>query len=682
MKNKKRDDLINKGRHEIADPVSKKIGQISESMVSCIEEVYDHEKETLGIVKDLAVEIKDENLKISRICSFSDLLEEHDIVIVSKLITKYCSDALNGRREYIDQFVQGINEAVPVGMIHEEELDYELLEKLDDKAEASVLLFEMICLCNALCEKEYDAEIYKKVLTNLTISQKRATTIESYFSSHHSDYSISKWVGLFLNGYKADVIRGEGTFSEETAVDFSFEGLRRLIRESMSVITNSKIRMPILNMVFKYDYEDVLEDAKGFINTYNRHIEYKTIVYYYEFDRVKILFTTWGIHVIDGDTYKTTTFSMSYKKFDEEKSKIAQPKREGEKYLMTVCSYDEKAVRIPVDRDEGKTLRHLFLKLKEVDSAKNDVWFSMEYLSRDNKKLYGEILVDFLNLFGYENMEAVRYFNRLAPARDDLKEIVEYSKNSKPITREALIEKVTIFLTKISYPCESIISYIFVSDVIGVLQYASHSSRTMTLNEESFVTELCRLCHIDNADRFIELARVPYRVLQKDIDFGEISGLYRAIRQEMNIPYELIREELVECWGLFETIVYKLLGYLNLGGTIKYHSYTQNKYVKAVNDILDGLNYIGKLGTSKQKEEIDKLSESQLKLITDTYISVYGNVKTFGDEEYLERIVLCAEKTDVSIKEYLLSTEDLFNFMGIRSSLEWEQIDEMYKKDE
>ena len=59
-KNKKRDDLINKGRHEIADPVSKKLGQISERMAGYVEKVQDEEKETLGIVRDLAVEIKDE----------------------------------------------------------------------------------------------------------------------------------------------------------------------------------------------------------------------------------------------------------------------------------------------------------------------------------------------------------------------------------------------------------------------------------------------------------------------------------------------------------------------------------------------------------------------------------------------------------------------------------------------
>lgn len=198
MNGRKKEELLQQGREQVAQPAGKKVREIGNQLENYYEKDATNHENTLNMMGKLGNEFKDNSLGIERMTTFADLTEDHDVAIVLGIFRKYCEENdYYGNSEEIRDFVKKIGNAERIASFRKT-VSYEDIKKAEDKAEASKLLIELISVCNSLARNMYNEDIYNKICKNLTISESDLECTRKYISENMGNYELSKWEKMLL----------------------------------------------------------------------------------------------------------------------------------------------------------------------------------------------------------------------------------------------------------------------------------------------------------------------------------------------------------------------------------------------------------------------------------------------------------------------------------------------------
>ena len=233
MKNNEREELLNKGRHQVADPTAKKLNEIANGISDTLENFLETAEGTLDLQKEMAVEIKNKELRVNSIVTFEDLTEDHDVLIVLEVVKKYCQRNSFLDDDIIVEFLRGINNAARIYSTSDTSIGFEDIAKLEDKEIGSKLILEIICVINSLSETDYKYDVFEELEDELTVSGKEKRSIIEHFSETTNLYSLRKWVSLFLNTAYEETIENAHN-SETELIQVSGSGSGSIVGCSIS----------------------------------------------------------------------------------------------------------------------------------------------------------------------------------------------------------------------------------------------------------------------------------------------------------------------------------------------------------------------------------------------------------------------------------------------------------------
>ena len=201
----KRDEKIrNEGRHEIADPLGRKLEDISKATDLLGRDVQSFKEENLNYLERMVSESKDNAFGIKRFVTFNDIPEEHDRLIVVELTKRYCFDADILENESVSAFIKEINQNSDINTLKGTRIRYKSLLETEDPNLVSELLLELICMCNALAKQAMEPEILDEIIDYLEIAPAKRSSIVENVTENAKLYSVRQLSDFVSRNSKDD----------------------------------------------------------------------------------------------------------------------------------------------------------------------------------------------------------------------------------------------------------------------------------------------------------------------------------------------------------------------------------------------------------------------------------------------------------------------------------------------
>ena len=534
----KREELINQGRHQIADPMAKKMEQLKDGADNVLSSTINAVDRQNTMLKQVVTEGKDKSLGIKRLTSFADLSEEHDIDIVHKVLDKYCVSAIAEMNQTTKQFRIGLNESKRF-FDYNNSLDssYEfLLAELEDKEIASRLLFEIISLYNCFVDGDYDKEEYENLLAELIISQKERNNIKHCIEACYLDYSISKWIEILLAGYTSD---------EREVDEIQEEDIRCSCKEGVFD------EVDLINLQYIMDKYGIIKDTTGYKELATEVFSVLPDAYLGRIDSRTIYFTTEAIYAkLSSGKWETIRYAEVYPE-----GIINEPMDKGEVEL-TIPDINGYRFGYIGSKEECDKLTALLYEMKNVKTSAYDEYSP---IWADDNMVYAEILVDFLKLGQHCEIAALVKASEILDIEDDeedirFEEFCKYGLSQYTVTMEDIKEKILSWRETLDAHAVNLSMAILIKDLIEVLQLATGEPTAMTSVEKYFFDWLLKEAKIEDGDEFLEMIRLPYYLISPNrdiaISFDKLVSVEKYAHEiQMHIPYHILDNEKNGLWS-------------------------------------------------------------------------------------------------------------------------------------
>lgn len=606
----KREEFINQGRHQIADPMAKKMGELKEGTEVVLTSAINAVDRQNNLLKQLVTEGKDKSLEIKRLVSFADFTEDHDVDIAHKILDRYCTYGIEKMNDEGRELRKGLNESKKFIDYHNAtDRSYEsLFGELEEKEKTSKLLFEIITLYNCFAGGNYNEEEYLQLLDEMVLSKKERTSIREFIESCYLEYSINKWVEILLAGY--NLVEKDFTDKHEDILKVPDElqgGIGSNNREDEFdeiALTKMQAIMEKHGICKKdEDYKRLAEVSFGIAPDA-----------YLGVHRTGIFFTVTGLYVkvIDGAD-KEKWIYKPYKEICVEKITI---RPEGKnKETLVVPDVNGESFRFSASKEVCEEFTVLLGELRDIKTAEydeyNPIWLEETYV-------YGEILVDFLKLGDHNTFAALMKCSVfIGDGEDDkdnlFKQICEYGLSAHKIAAESLKEKVLELKNTFAPHMTGLYMAILFKDLVEILQLASGEPCAMTFAEKSFLEWLAVEAGIEEIDKFKEVVMLPYCMI------SEVENVYSSYSQkiadmeqyayekQLYIPYNILDNEKIGFWGLLHTTSKKYWSFI----------IPSKKQQEELNDLVNECKWISLLDyIASMSCFVDRLADFEDEIIT------------------------------------------------------------------
>ncbi len=310
-------------------------------------------------------------------------------LIVLGIFRKYCEE--NGyceNSEEIRDFVKKIGDAERIASFWKT-ASYEDIKKVEDKEEASKLLFELISLSNFLVGNMYDEDIYNKICKNLTVSQSDLDDIREYISENVGNYELSKWEELLLGQTdKTDDVPDSHDSDEKVQYQGRVEAIRVDSVDSGKPLQKDSAKMmdsDIHEIVNKYADKisgnmkrDNKEWEKIIIDSGHNNIAMPSVCAIFKSGMKKMIVTTCAVYYTDYvDKNKNWTIRYADLKevgFDKKKKTLSL--QTDEKYTINW-------------KKDFENLAEMFGEIQEKDQyPQSDRYIALQNMERINRIRY------------------------------------------------------------------------------------------------------------------------------------------------------------------------------------------------------------------------------------------------------------------------------------------------------
>lgn len=685
MNGRKKEELLQQGREQVAQPVVKKMREIGNQWENYHEKDASNHENTLNMMGKLGTEFKDDSLGIERMTTFTDLTEDHDVAIVLGIFRKYCEENdYCGNSEEIRDFVKKIGNAERIASFWEI-VSYEDVEQAEDKLEVSRLLFELISVCNSLSGNSYDKDIYKDICEKLNLSQRQMNFIGEWISLNFKNYETSKWAELLLglidkidnvpDSYGDSGLSDSGENAKaqanyetsELCQKEDYSDIKKLVRDGVEIIMQQK-ENGILGWIGKKTEEKETlsrrEKVFLFIRKHNSRIAFDAAVEYLQLQKGEILFTTSGIHVVFKDAkevkhvkYADIGSGRQWELKTEDTKLILQEKGTGTRIEVEDQSYCINEIEKILDNAPAY-----------VTAKRDDVIGEKEW-SEKAKCLMGEILVDVYKMyFQKSTLEAFRLFNDLSVTTEQILNLFSYYGNSEP-NEQVIRSKIKRFIGYIPYPSEKLAGFLLICKIVAMIQFSEDRPDEKSPNLKKLLKDICDICKLheymdeeynngkkksenekETWEKLWDIGALPYRTLKKKATVKEINeiGLEMAgVAAGVGIPVAI-------------SVVDSILFYASLG--MAFVPGVDLIFLPAIGTILAGgavggsamKGIVSKISKVKQ-EDIEKASERELWKAERSYVNLYKNIQSVEDKiirrRITDEIIAAAGKTDSGIKD-------------------------------
>lgn len=560
----KREELINQGRHQIADPMAKKMGQLKEGAQTVLSDTISAVDRQNIMLRQVVTEGKDKSLGIKRLVSFADLSEDHDIDIVHKILDKYCTCGITEMNQEIRDIRKGLNETKRFVDCHNSvNNSYEFLfGELEDQEIASRLLFEIITLCNCFLGGRYNREEYRDLVEEMIISQKERNNIEEYIEGCYLDYSINKWIEIFIAGYTLNEKRGtdeqQYVLEDQDRLQDGMDG--NTIGERFDEMALANLQ----SIMEKYGINRSDDDYKSLTETF-----FAITPDAYLGKNFGTYFTVSGLYYAGSDVGNSNEWKyMSYREICIEKCTISQDEKN--QYILLIPDINGNCIRYKSSMKICEYIKQVLSELICAKTAKNDeyspIWLEESYL-------YGEILIDFLEMGGHNILAALKKCSEFIEDGEDdqdicFRQICEYGLATRKITSEALKDKVLEWKSSLEPHVARISLAILFKDLVEILQLATGEVCTMTFVEKSFLDWLANEAEIKEINRFTEVVVLPYGMItEKENMYSSYAQNIADIdkyarKRQLYIPYNILDNEKIGLWEALHKVSKKYWSFL------------------------------------------------------------------------------------------------------------------------